>query len=112
MSTEPHMKKIDTHVDRSLYDAYDQWVSDRVGKLSTRDMIRAMFRIFNAAPEPIKQLSLTGHPTHLEAAMFLEIEQIANRIVAAAANDAPLTPQNQDDSAQADKSKRKSGSSS
>ena len=59
MPRGPHEKKFEADIPRTLFDAYEEWASGR-GRISNRQLMVAMFRLFLAAPDALKMAALYG----------------------------------------------------
>lgn len=74
------MKKIEAHVPQALWDQFDAWALDRP-TIPMRHVLTAMVRLFLAAPETLKQLSLSGRPDQMERACLYYVEEIVQELL-------------------------------
>lgn len=76
------MHKLDTHLDQHLWDQYELWAKDHGPSANNRrDMARAVFRLFLAAPETLKQLAFSGRPDQMERACLYYVEEIVQELL-------------------------------
>jgi hypothetical protein len=84
MGRSPNNRKFEADVPNTVWEAYETWAQDRPG-LTNRQLIHAMFRLFLAAPETLKQLSLSGRPDQMERACLYYVEEIVQELLDSAA---------------------------
>lgn len=80
MGTEKNMRKVEGHVPNALWDQFEAWALDRP-TIPMRHLVTAMMRLFVAAPETLKQLSLSGRPDQMERACLYYVEEIVQELL-------------------------------
>lgn len=84
--SDPSQKKFEARVGIALWDRYEQWAEGR-GRIDNAQLMTALLKLFLAAPEGVKLLSLYGRDDQLASAAEVRADLLAAGIVSAALAD-------------------------
>jgi hypothetical protein len=75
MNKEPHMRKIEGHIPRELWERYEKWAEGR-GKIQMRQLLTALFRLFLSSPEWMQLRALYATEDSLNIAAGIRQSQL------------------------------------